>query len=807
MRDSIRKTRHGRNRKKNRKLSWSRTSGVLLLCLVVSLSLPIPKVTAQKVAALSIQDVIETHSLGETSSLAISPDGRRVAYMVRDDRKTSSREESVAEGETGVPSRDRGGQIWVSNTETGESQNLTGGKGSSWDPTWSPDGEFLAFLWDERGCGEAMVWLWDGRKKTAKPVSSASVREIRYRGIQWSPNGNQLAITMIPNGLSSEAYVHSIKLHDPSADTYGSAREVKGSRVKVYESLRAAPEADGNSAGSMFNLDAAYLRDLTVVDIATGRSSTIVQRARIGWYSISPDGAWLAYASPNRFVRMASFQRIYDLVAVNLKGGEKRQLASDVLLDDVFSWSPDSSLISFGAFDSRDKSYCYFVVGLDGARARAVAALPPRSFTGGFSWMPLWSSSGRDIFFVRDGTLMRSSIETGSAREVARIPGHSITHRLSPGGGLLLETGGGESTVVIAHDDARKADAFYRINLTTGVSTPLLEKEECYTCKVGVDLDSYEVAVSQDKKWVTYVAEDARHAPDLWIADINFKSSRRLTHLNPQLDAYRLGQARLLTWLSNDGEEMHGTILLPPDNVQGKKYPLLVYVYPGVRLSENFDRFGLGEFPGPLNLQLFATRGYAVLLPDARDRVGDRIGALVGSVLPGVNKAIEQGFADPERVGVIGHSQGGYASLVLITQTTRFKGAVEIAGWSDFVGMFGIMNDDGTGFQYGQTERQLGGTPWQIPTRYVQNSPLFLFDRVETPLLAVHGSRDDAIAGFLGDEIFVALRRLGKRVQYAKYVGASHSPRDWPYEDQVDMASRVINWVDLYVGGSRVDSK
>jgi dipeptidyl aminopeptidase/acylaminoacyl peptidase len=259
-----------------------------------------------------------------------------------------------------------------------------------------------------------------------------------------------------------------------------------------------------------------------------------------------------------------------------------------------------------------------------------------------------------------------------------------------------------------------------------------------------------------------------------------------------------MGTTRLIEWLSDDGERLHGALLLPPDYLKGKQYPLIVVVYGGTSLSDFFDHFGWYGF----NLQLFATHGYAVLLPDAPQHPGTPMLDLAKTVLPGVNKVIEMGIADPNRLGLMGHSYGGYSTLSLIVQTTRFKAAVEAAGPGDIFGLYGEM--DGAGFGYGsaiaeQGQGLMGGSPWEFRNRYIENSPIFYLDRIDTPVLIVHGSRDSAVAAFLGDEIFVGLRRLGKEVEYAKYEGEEHSPLFWSYANQVDFWKRVVAWFDKYL--------
>ena len=231
--------------------------------------------------------------------------------------------------------------------------------------------------------------------------------------------------------------------------------------------------------------------------------------------------------------------------------------------------------------------------------------------------------------------------------------------------------------------------------------------------------------------------------------------------------------------------------------LDGKRYPLIVWVYGGGLLSDCLDHFGLAG-TGPFNLQLLATRGYAVLLPDAPLQAGTPMLDLAKTVLPGVNRVVEMGIADAGRVGLFGHSYGGYSVLSLIVQTSRYE-LRAIDGYGDILGVYGTMDKDGTAFGTSVEEEGQGlmmATPWQLRPRYIENSPIFFLDRVETPILMIHGSNDKVVPVFLGNEVFVALRRLGKQAEYARYEGESHSMYQWAYADQVDLWNRIISWLD-----------
>jgi dipeptidyl aminopeptidase/acylaminoacyl peptidase len=172
--------------------------------------------------------------------------------------------------------------------------------------------------------------------------------------------------------------------------------------------------------------------------------------------------------------------------------------------------------------------------------------------------------------------------------------------------------------------------------------------------------------------------------------------------------------------------------------------------------------------------------------------------------MPGVDKAIALGIADPERLGITGHSYGGYSTLSMIVQTTRFKAAVASAGPGNLVSLYGTLRDDGSSGMIGWSETgqgRMGGTPWEQRERYLANSPVLYLDRVQTPLLIVQGGLDQAVPAAQADEIFVGLRRLGKPVAYARYEGEEHWQGTWGRANVVDYWTRVLGWFDRYVKG------
>ena len=765
------------------------------ICIAVSQSLP---AWSQDVRPLPPEEVLGRRSFFEFSRVAFSPDGGSLAFTIAERRAAAT--VGMETHVSWAPTIAGGTDIYVLNVTTGEMKNLTGGKGGSWQAVWSPDGHYLAFLSDRDGSGQEKMWVWDIMQKQFKIVSDL---DVQGKEIVWTRDSRSLMITVLPEGLTQE--ISGERMSSGTERQNKEQSKTSRSTVNVYRSKSLSSNDKVTSRSDPWNLD-GYLRDLAMVDIGSGKVHRLVRRQRIAEYLLSPDGLRIAYTRPTRFEKPGSQQILFDLVGVNLATDEKRVIASDIRLDfdgAAFSWSPDGRRLAYqlGGMEAPIND-CY-IVDLNAPIPHKVTSLPAHERTGDKSSAPpLWDVTGREVYFILEGRLWRSRVDQDQASELAEVPNQKISELVSLSDSIMWTTDGGQSATVLTHDDKGSHDEFYKIDLRTGRWTKLLGGGQQQRYAGGAHRRTA-VAVSKNGQQVAYFAEDAQHDIDLWSVASDFRNPRRLTHLNPQFDNYRMGTVRLVDWLSDDGERLEGALLLPANYQEGRRCPLVVWLYGGASLSHWhwINQFGLAG-PGLFNMQLLATRGYAVLLPDAPQRLGTPMLDLAKTVLPGVNKIIEMGVADPDRVGVMGHSYGGYSTLSLLVQTRRFKAAVEVDGYGDLIGSYGEMNKDGTSYELDiqeQGQGLMGGTPWQYRDRYIENSPLFFLDRIETPLLIAHGGEDSAIAPFLGDQIFVGLRRLGKEVDYAKYNGEGHDPNYWSYANQVDFCNRMIAWFEKYL--------
>jgi len=171
-------------------------------------------------------------------------------------------------------------------------------------------------------------------------------------------------------------------------------------------------------------------------------------------------------------------------------------------------------------------------------------------------------------------------------------------------------------------------------------------------------------------------------------------------------------------------------------------------------------------------------------------------------LLPGVTSLISKGFVDEKHIGIQGHSWGGYQTAYLITRTNLFAAAEAGAPVVNMISAYGgVRWDSGLSrmFQYEKSQTRLGGTLWEKPLLYIENSPIFFADKVQTPLLMMHNDGDGAVPWYQGIEMYMAMRRLNKPVWMLNYNGQGHGLTQ--RQDRTDFAIRMKQFFDHYLKG------
>jgi dipeptidyl aminopeptidase/acylaminoacyl peptidase len=742
-------------------------------------------------APLTVEEVLKAPTLAAYSPATFSPNGRLLAYVVTDNARKQAGTDEKSLLHSGLAWYSLAADIWVTDLETRTPRNVTGGIGNSWAPSWSPDGRYLAFMADLSGhaeLGPARLWVWDHSSGKLRQVGDADVRE-GFAGLHWAGNDHSVLVTLFPDDLGRDGYAARMAGTAPAS----ASASVPG--VKVFEFDPSVPKAAPST--DQINLD-LWRMDLGLVDVETGALRRLTRGLRVGHYAVSPDQRHVVYSVLEGAEKPGSGQYLYQIVAQDLATAKTRVLASAVRLalsGTPFSWAPGSDRVAWRTSGTLAQDEI-FVVPIAGGTPRRITQLPRlddlRSAIEAIA--PVWDSQGTNLFFVRSGVLWRAPANGSQATAFAKSEGNEL-EVIAPRQYRLFSPQGPGSALMLSSNPTTKRVGFARIDLQSGAVTQVLEEDRRY--------GGYgtEPAISADGSRVAYVSETPLDPPNLFVFGGDRTAPQVVTKVAPALADRALGKAQVLEWRSIDGETLHGALVLPADYQPGKSYPLIVKVYGGSSISNDLNRFGYAVASYE-NLQLFATRGYAVLLADSKLNVGTPMVDLMKTVMPGVTKAIESGIADPARVGITGHSYGGYSTLALIAQSSLFKAAVMRAGMGDMIASYGQLAPDGTNSAIDWSESgqgRMGGSPWEYPERYLANSPIFILDRVKTPLLIIHGEQDDAVPVFLADEVFSDLRRLGKPVSYARYAGESHWEGAWSYANQIDSLERVIAWFDRYL--------
>jgi dipeptidyl aminopeptidase/acylaminoacyl peptidase len=298
--------------------------------------------------------------------------------------------------------------------------------------------------------------------------------------------------------------------------------------------------------------------------------------------------------------------------------------------------------------------------------------------------------------------------------------------------------------------------------------------------------------ISKDGRTVVFSSADGNRPGDLYAADIASRNVRRLTDANSQLKEKRFARTELVSYFDADGNKTFGVLYYPVDYEAGKKYPTIFNIY---------EQFFDDTFNGTLNI--LTSNGYAVMQPSVAFETGYPGEAWVKGVTSAANKLIEMGIADPERLGVQGTSYGGYATNLLITQTNRFKAAINISGKVNMVSFYtdsprlGVRNIHAPE----KSQDRIGATLWQQPQKYIQQSAIMFADRIKTPLLLMSGEQDHNVPQRQAMEMYYALRRLGKEVEWVSYVNGGHGMPTTTVEDVKDYHKRIIGWYDAHLKG------
>ena len=674
--------------------------------------------------------------------------------------------------------------LYTVDTAGGEPRALSAGKGKYAKLAWEEKQTELAFLSDRDG-GKFKLYLWNREAPEARELVSAAIQGFRKEfaisdkgAVSFSRDGRQVYLGCAPP--RAERQTDTTPADDrPSVDLW----HWKDDFVQPMQRVRATAERN-RTYRAVFHLGPAkflQLADATLPDVLPGEIGR------------------LALGSDDRDYRRLVEQdtRYADVYLVDTSTGERRLLAKKQR--GGMSLSPDEKWAL--EFDGKD----WNTISLPGGRkTNLTATLGVKFFDEEddhpqtpYNYAPaVWMKDARyvllcdryDIWQVApDGSAARS-LTAGLGRKqhlqfrYVRLDADPREREIDAAQPLLLR----------AENLDTYDSGFWRTRIDSAEPPRKLVMAAKYFAPP-VKAKNADVLV--------LTASTFREFPDLLTTDSGFREMRKVSHANPQQEEMLWGSAELIHYKNTDGVPLKGMLVKPENFDPEKRYPMIVYIYE--RLSQGLNRFVDPRPSHSINASYYASNGYLVLMPDIGYTVGYPGQSALKCVLPAIQAVADRGFLDENAIGIQGHSWGGYQIAYMVTQTTRFRAASAGAPVANMISAYeGIRWGPGLPrqFQYERGQSRIGGSLWEYPRRFIENSPIFMADRVRTPLMMLHNDADDAVPWYQGIEYYLALRRLGKEVYLFVYNGEPHGLRRRP--NQKDYTARLQEYFDYYLKGA-----
>lgn len=322
---------------------------------------------------------------------------------------------------------------------------------------------------------------------------------------------------------------------------------------------------------------------------------------------------------------------------------------------------------------------------------------------------------------------------------------------------------------------------------------------------VWLDKNVGSLAKAKDANIYAFTTQDYDDSPDIFVAAADLQNAKQATATNPFQKDYAWGHSELITYTTDKGRKLQGALIYPAGHEPGKKYPMIVYNYE--LLSQNVHRYVAPSDRSYYNISVFTSHGYIVLEPDIVFRIRQPGWSVVECITAGVKKVIDMGIVDPKRIGIIGHSMGGFNSSFIATHTDGiFAAAVAGAPITDLVSYYG---DHHWGSGIAETDHiETGQERMEVALyedfqAYVDNSAVFNVQNMTVPLLLEAGDKDGIVAWYQSIELYNIARRAKKNVVMLAYIGEDHGLRQ--KQNQKDYQRRILAWFGHYLKGEQAE--
>ena len=675
--------------------------------------------------SITIEDLYRVSFL---SGPRLSPDGQRVAFVVKtiDERKYEYRS-----------------AIWIAQTKDGLVKRFTFGAANATNPTWSPDGRWLAFVSEregeptgkdsseqkKRGKGKAQIWLI--------PTDGGEARQLTFMphgasNPTWSPDSQRLVFCAPVGPLDEE------------------------------------------------NEDGKPLPKARVID-------------RL-WYRL--DGVGFIYERR---------QHLF-LLNIEVGNGEPQQLTDGDWDDSDPAWSPDGTQLSFVSSREEDRWRLpcsdLYTLSLANGQTGELRRLTDGSLSCG---VPSWSPDGKTIAFL--ATLKLRSANHVDLYTIAHAGQNSPQCLTTEFEGSCMDWTNSDMSddhLLITPAWAENGKTLYVLAAQRGASrifaVPATGTGSQVATVTPGNVHVMDFSASQAKSALALLIEDPTHVGEIFLCSTTTPGElRRLTGFNDALlEELALATPEYMPYTGADGWAMDGWIMKPRDFDPAKKYPLIVEIHGGPN-----TQYGYGFFH---EMQLLVAQGYVVLYTNPRGSCGyGREFALAVrgdwgtkdslDIMAGVDALVQKGYIDAQRMGVTGGSYGGFMTNWLIGHTNRFKVAITDRSVTNLASDFGS-GDFGWTF----ADDELETTPWDNLDRYMQHSPIKYVKNIQTPLLIIHSEQDLRCNIEQAEQLFAALKYLGREVLFVRFEGQSHGlSRGGHPKLRLERLKHIQGWFEKYL--------
>ncbi len=635
----------------------------------------------------------------------------------------------------------------------------------------------------------------------------------RIGTVQVSPDGQRVAFAVrqtVVEGGKSEYLWH---IYLAKADGSQAFQLTQGTRSCDN------PQWSPDGSRIAFLSSRSGQKNIWIIPVDGGEARQLSDdRGGVSSFKWSPDGRWLAYTAlepstkaEDKASKEKNDAKVVDenikmvrlhVMAADLDGPRKSRLLTPGAYSvgsegragrAVFDWAPDSKTLVFSHtrtpwpedWTSADLS----LVDL------ASAQVKPLVGTKAAEHSPLFSPDGRTIAYVASDD---PPTWAGTGR-IQVIPAAGGSPR--PLADTFDSFGRYSDLVGWSADSTRLYFTEVQGTVSKLAAMPLQGPPVAIPIPPGMISGSMFLNASRTR--IGFSWETCAQPPEAYVSPVDNFAPVAVSRVNQDLSRLPLGRTEVIRWPSSDGLEIEGLLTYPVGYSQGKKYPLLLVIHGGP--MGVFTQSFLGA-PGPYPLAAFAARGYVILRANVRGssgygkkfryaNYGDWGGLDYRDLMTGVDHLIARGLADPDRLGVMGWSYGGFMTSWVITQTRRFQAASVGAGVTN------LMSFTGTADIPSFLPDYFGGEFWDKLEAYRTHSAMFHVKGVCTPTLIQHGERDERVPLSQGQELYNALKRQGCPVKMVVYPRTPHGVEEPRL--LLDCLNRNLDWFDRYVGKKR----